>query len=166
MNDAEFRAFNAAWIGACLPYLCDGGLCGTFIDWRGYPAVVAAAVELGLAPFNLIFWAKSNGAMGSLYRSQHELLPLFKKGQAPHINNVQRGKNRRGRSNLWTYPGARLHSAARDGASQHPTVKPVAMLQDALLDMTEPGDSVIDPFLGAGANAHRLRTSRPALPRH
>jgi ParB-like nuclease domain len=55
MNEAEFREFNAAWIGACLPYLCDGGLCGTFIDWRGYPAVVAAAVELGLAPSILSF---------------------------------------------------------------------------------------------------------------
>jgi DNA modification methylase len=114
-----------------------------------------------LAPFDLIVWAKSNGVMlnpvmgnrvmRNLYRSQHELLALFKKGQAPHINNVQRGKKRRWRSNVWTYSGARLHSEARDGPSQHPTVKPVAMLQDALLDMAEPGDSVIDPFLGAGS---------------
>jgi DNA modification methylase len=89
--------------------------------------------------------------MANLYRSQHELLALFKKGQAPHIDNVQRGKKSRGRSNVWTYPAARLHSEARDGPSQHPTVKPVAMLEDALLDMTEPGDSVIDPFLGAGS---------------
>jgi DNA modification methylase len=151
MDDAEFRAFNTAWIGACLPHLCDGGLIASFIDWRGYPAVVAAALQLSLAPFDLIVWAKTDGAMGNLYRSQHELLPLFKKGKAPHINNVERGKKQRWRSNVWTYPGARLGSEARDGPSHHPTVKPVAMLEDALLDMTERGDIVIDPFLGSGS---------------
>jgi len=151
VNDAEFRAFNMAWIGACLPHLCDGGLFASFIDWRGYPAVVTAALELGLAPFDLVVWAKTNGDMGNLYRCQHELLPLFKKGEAPHINNVERGKKRRWRSNVWTYPGARLGSEARDGLQHHPTVKPVAMLEDALLDMTERGDIVIDPFLGSGS---------------
>jgi DNA modification methylase len=147
-NDAEFRTFNMAWIGACLPYLCDGGLFASFTDWRSYPAVVAAALQLGLAPFNLIVWAKSNGGMGSLYRCQHELLPLFKKGNAPHVNNVERGKKGRCKSNVWTYPGARLGSEARQ---HHPGVKPVAMLEDALLDMTETGDIVIDPFLGSGS---------------
>jgi DNA modification methylase len=143
---------EAAWIGACLAHLRDGGLCATFIDWRGYPAVVAAALQLGLAPFNLIVWAKTNAGMGSLYRSQHELLPLFKKGKAPHINNVELGKNGRWRSNVWTYPGASsLGSEARQGLQHHPTVKPVAMLEDALLDMTERGDIVIDPFLGSGS---------------
>jgi hypothetical protein len=102
MNDAEFRAFNMAWIGACLPHLCDGGVFATFIDWRAHPAVVAAALQLGLAPFDLIVWTKTNGGMGSLYRSQHELLPLFKKGKASHINNVKRGKKGRCRSNVWT----------------------------------------------------------------
>jgi DNA modification methylase len=152
MDDAEFQAFNMAWIGACLPHLCDGGLCATFIDWRGYPAVVAAALQLGLTPFDLIVWAKTNGGMGSLYRSQHELLPLFKRGTAPDINNVERGKKRRRRSNLWTYPAASsLGAEAREGRQHHPTVKPVAMLEDALLDMTEGGDIVIDPFLGSGS---------------
>jgi DNA modification methylase len=151
MEDAEFRAFNTAWIGACLPHLCDGGLIATFIDWRRYPAVVAAALQLGLAPFDLIVWAKSNGGMGNLYRSQHELLPLFKKGSATHINNVERGKKRRGRSNVWTYPGARLDYEARQRLQDCSAVKPVAMLEDALRDMTERGDIVIDPFLGSGS---------------
>jgi DNA modification methylase len=151
VNDAEFRPFNMAWIGACLPHLCDDGLFATFIDWRGYPAVVAAALQLGLAPFDLIVWAKTNGGMGNLYRSQHELLPLFKKGNAPHINNVERGKKRRSRSNVWTYPRARLGFEGRQGLQDHPTVKPVAMLEDALRDMTERGDIVIDPFLGSGS---------------
>ena len=152
MSDAEFRAFNTAWIGASLRHLRDGGLFATFIDWRGYPAVIAAALQLGLAPFNLIVWAKTNAGMGSLYRSQHELLPLFKKGKAPHINNVELGKNGRWRSNVWTYPGASsMGSEARQGLQHHPTVKPVAMLEDALLDMTERGDIVLDPFLGSGS---------------
>ena len=92
MTDAEFLAFNEAWMAAVLPYLCDGGVFGTFIDWRGQPIVHAAAVKLGLNPLNLIVWTKTNAGMGSLYRSQHELLPLFKKGSAPHVNNVELGK--------------------------------------------------------------------------
>jgi DNA modification methylase len=152
MTDAQFRIFNAAWMGACLPRLRDGGLFGTFIDWRGYPAVIAGARRFGLVPLNLIVWAKTNAGMGSLYRSQHELLPLFKKGKAAHINNVELGKNGRWRSNVWTYPGASsMGSEARQGLQHHPTVKPVAMLEDALLDMTERGDIVLDPFLGSGS---------------
>jgi DNA modification methylase len=152
MTDSEFRAFNTAWIGASLGHLRDGGLFATFIDWRGYPAVVAAASGLGLAPINLIVWAKANAGMGSFYRSQHELLPLFKKGEMPHVNNIMLGKNGRWRSNVWTYPGASsLGSDARKGLQEHPTVKPTAMLEDALLDMTKRGDIVIDPFLGSGS---------------
>jgi DNA modification methylase len=125
---------------------------GTFIDWRGYPIVNSASRQLGLAPINLIVWAKTNAGMGSLYRSQHELLPLFKKGKAPHINNINLGKGGRWRSNLWTYPGASsLGSDARKGLQHHPTVKPVAMLEDALLDLTERGAIVLDPFIGSGS---------------
>lgn len=90
--------------------------------------------------------------MGSLYRSQHELLPLFKKGDAPHINNVALGKHGRWRSNVWNYPGASsMGSDARRGLRDHPTVKPVAMIQDALLDLTNRDDIVIEPFLGSGS---------------
>jgi DNA modification methylase len=152
MSEVEFRAFNVAWIGASLPHLCDGALFGSFIDWRGYPAVIAAALQFGLAAVNLIVWAKTNAGMGSFYRSQHELLPLFKKGKVAHINNVRLGKNGRWRSNVWTYPGASsVSSEARKGLQHHPTVKPVTMLEDALLDMTERDDIVLDPFLGSGS---------------
>ena len=90
--------------------------------------------------------------MGSLYRSQHELLPLFKKGSASHVNNVELGKKGRWRSNVWTYPGASsLGSDARRGLQDHPTVKPTVMLEDALLDLTNRGDFVLDPFLGSGS---------------
>ncbi len=152
MTPEEFLAFNVAWIEAALHFLCDGGLFGTFIDWRGAPTVAAAAARLGLTPLNLIVWAKTNPGMGSLYRSHHELLPLFKKGDAPHVNNVQLGKRGRSRSNLWTYPGASsLGSDARRGLQDHPTVKPTAMLVDALLDLTNRGDIVLDSFLGSGS---------------
>jgi DNA modification methylase len=101
-------------------------------------------------PLNLIVWAKTNAGMGSLYRSQHELLPLFRQGTAPHVNNVELGKRGRWRSNVWTYPGASsLGSDARRGLKDHPTVKPTAMLEDALLDLSNRGDFIIDPFLGS-----------------
>src|SRR5450432_2669881 len=152
MSDTEFLAFNHNWTNAALPFLCDGGVFGTFIDWRGYPTIFAAASKLALSPLNLIVWAKTNAGIGSLYRSQHELLPLFKKGDAPHVNSVELGKRGRWRSNLWTYPGASsLGSDARRGLQDHPTVKPTAMLEEALLDLTHRGDIVLDPFLGSGS---------------
>ena len=113
MTDAEFLAFNEAWMAAVLPCLCDGGVFGTFIDWRGYPTVHSAAVKLGLKPLNLVVWTKTNAGMGSLYRSQHELLPLFKNGSAQHVNNIELGKRGRWRSNVWTYPGASSLGYAR-----------------------------------------------------
>jgi len=152
MTEDEFLAFNEAWIAASLAFLLDGGLLGTFIDWRGYASVTLAARKLDLNPFNLIVWAKTNAGMGSLYRSQHELLPLFKKGTEPHVNNVELGKHGRWRSNLWHYPGASsVGSDARKGLQVHPTVKPIAMLEDALLDLTREGEIVLDPFLGSGS---------------
>jgi DNA modification methylase len=152
MSDAEFLAFNGAWIATVLPHLCDGAMLGTFIDWRGLPIVHSAASKLGLVPLNLVVWAKTNAGMGSLYRSQHELLPLFKKGTAPQVNNVELGKRGRWRSNVWTYPGASsLGSDARRGLKDHPTVKPTAMLEDALLDLSNRCDIIVDPFLGSGS---------------
>src|SRR4029079_3270431 len=103
-------------------------------------------------PLNLIIWAKTNAGMGSLYRSQHELLPLFKNGDAPHINNVALGKRGRWRSNVWTYPGASsLGSDARRGLQDHPTVKPTAMLIDALIDLSHRGEIILEPFAGSGS---------------
>jgi DNA modification methylase len=152
MTDAQFLEFNQRWMQAVLPYLVEGAILGTFIDWRGLPIVHAAATALEMTPLNLVVWAKTNAGMGSLYRSAHELLPLFKKGQAPHTNNISLGKRGRHRSNLWTYPGASsVGSDARKGLMDHPTVKPIAMLQDALIDLTNRGDIVVDPFLGSGS---------------
>jgi DNA modification methylase len=152
MSTLQYLDFNLAWMKAVLPHLVDGGLFGTFIDWRGLPTVQAAATQLGLIPINLIVWAKTNAGMGSLYRSQHELMPLFKKGRGNHLNNIELGRKGRWRSNLWTYPGASsIGSDARKGLQSHPTVKPTSMLVDAILDVTARGDIVLDPFLGSGS---------------
>ena len=152
MTNTQFLDFNQKWMDAVLPHLVDGGILGSFIDWRGLPITHAAATGLGLTPVNLVVWAKTNAGMGSLYRSQHELLPLFKKGDASHVNNISLGKRGRHRTNVWIYPGASsLGSDARKGLQDHPTVKPTAMLQDALIDLTNRGEIVLDPFLGSGS---------------
>ena len=148
MTDPQFLDFNQKWMDAVLPHLVDGGILGTFIDWRGWPIAQAAATDLGLTPLDLVVWSKTNADIGSLYRSQHELLPLFKKGAASHVNNISPGK--RGRTNLWTYAGA-SSLGSRKGLQDHPTVKPTAMLQDALIDLTNRGEIVLAPFLGSGS---------------
>jgi DNA modification methylase len=102
---------------------------------------------------NLCIWVKNNGGMGSLYRSQHELVFVFKQGRDGHRNNVQLGCFGRNRSNVWHYPGANSFSRCSEEGNLlalHPTVKPVAMVADAMLDCTARGDIVLDAFLGSG----------------
>ena len=106
MSREEFFTFNRDWIRPAAHHLLDGGLLATFIDWRSVEIVLACGRELGLDLLNLVVWAKSNAGQGSLWRSQHELLPVFKKGDATHVNNVELGRLGRWRSNIWTCPGA------------------------------------------------------------
>lgn len=94
LSDTEFVDFNIAWMRAASAHLMPGGLLGTFIDWGGYPAALAGASAAGLRQLNLVVWSKSNPGMGSLYRSAHELLPIWKLGNAPHVNNVKLGSRR------------------------------------------------------------------------
>ena len=152
MTDTDFGAFNRGWMARGLERLAEGALLATFIDWRHLHVVQASAADLGLTPINMIVWAKSNAGQGSLWRSAHELLPVYRKGQASHANRVELGKHGRYRTNVWTYAGASsMGSDARKGLALHPTVKPRVMLQDALLDVTEPGDLVLEPFAGSGS---------------
>ena len=105
-------------------------------------------------------WSKTNGGQGSLWRSQHEMFPVFKKGKAPHVNNVELGRWGRWRSNVWVYPGgSSLGSDAREGLALHPTVKPRALLEDALLDVTHRDDIVLDPFVGSGSTLLAAETT-------
>jgi DNA modification methylase len=101
---------------------------------------------------NLCVWAKTNAGMGSLYRSQHEIICVFKAGAAKHLNNVELGRHGRNRSNLWTYRGMNSFGSGRDELlSTHPTVKPVLLIADAIRDVTKRGDVVLDTFLGSGS---------------
>jgi DNA modification methylase len=152
LSREAFDAFNKDWMRLALATLVDGGLLATYIDWRSVDLILSAGRELGLELLNIVIWTKTNGGQGSLWRSQHEMLPVLKKGDAPHINNVELGRWGRYRSNLWTYAGASsLGSDAREGLAVHPTVKPRQMLEDALLDVTDRGDFVLDCFLGSGS---------------
>jgi DNA modification methylase len=152
MSREEFTAFIRDWMASSAAHLADGGLLATFIDWRSIDLVLACGRELGLQLLNIIVWAKSNGGQGSFWRSQHELLPVFKKGTAAHVNNVELGRFGRWRSNLWTYAGAStLGSDARDGLTVHPTVKPRLLLEDALLDVSQRDEIVLEPFGGSGS---------------
>ncbi|MDB5460878.1 MAG: methylase domain protein, partial [Caulobacteraceae bacterium] len=133
MSRKNFEAFNLRWMTLAFTHLRNGGLLATYIDWRSVELIIAVGRVIGLSLLNVVVWAKTNGGMGSLWRSQHELLPVLKKGKAPHRNNVSLGKHGRWRSNVWNYPGAStMGSDSRTGLKLHPTVKPVAMLEDAL----------------------------------
>ncbi len=151
MTREEYLSFTSHWMTAGLAHLVDGGLFASFIDWRSIEIILASGRGLGLDLLNLIVWGKSDAGMGSLWRSQHELLPVFKKGQAAHINNIELGKWGRHRSNLWLCCGASTAgSEAHKLLSKHPTPKPVSLLKDLLLDITRRGDTVLDGFLGTG----------------
>ena len=122
------------------------------MDWRHIAEMQNAGNAAFDAMLNLCVWAKTNGGMGSLYRSQHELVFVFRKGRQGHRNNVQLGRFGRNRTNLWAYPGVNTFRKGRmEELKAHPTAKPVAMVQDAILDVTARGDIVLDPFLGSGS---------------
>ena len=133
---------------------CQGGaLLYACMDWRHLGELLAAGREIDAELLNLRVWVKDNGGMGSLYRSQHELVFVFKTGAGPHRNNVQLGRFGRNRSNVWQYPGVNSFSRKTEEGNLlelHPTVKPVALVADAILDCTARGDIVLDGFLGSG----------------
>ncbi len=147
----QFKAFLQNYLTCASDHVMDGGLIYNFIDGRHVDLSIQAGCEAGLDYINLIVWVKSNGGMGSLYRSAHELVCLFKKGKVPYLNNVQLGKFGRDRTNVWQYPGVTSRgSTAQQAHASHPTPKPVELVEDAILDVTDRGDIVLDPFLGSG----------------
>jgi DNA modification methylase len=122
------------------------------IDWRHILELTAAGRALGLELLNVAVWVKTNAGMGNLYRSRHELICIFKAGTEPHNNHVELGRFGRNRSNVWEYPGMSSFGCERQELlTCHPTVKPVALIADALRDVTKRGDLVIDTFLGSGS---------------
>ncbi len=129
----------------------EGGLHFVFMDWRHLQDLLAVADQVYSEQLNLIVWNKTNAGMGSLYRSQHELIGVFKCGKGKHVNNIELGKHGRHRTNVWTYPGMTAFGQGRDEAlAMHPTVKPLALVADAIRDVTHRGDAVFDGFAGSG----------------
>lgn len=154
MTRGEFVAFLAAAFGELVCHSVDGSLHYAFIDWRGLGQMQEAGERHFSELKNVIVWDKQAGSMGSLYRSAHEFIYLWKAGRGSHINNVELGKFGRNRTNVWRYPGIRgfRHSDEGDLLALHSTPKPVRMIADAMLDVTRRGDLVLDAFLGSGTS--------------
>jgi DNA methylase/ParB-like nuclease domain len=137
MTEADFTQFLTAVLGLVAEVSRDGALHYVFMDWRHLFEVLSAGREVYRQLLNLCIWNKNNGGIGSLYRSKHELVLVFKVGNAPHINNVELGRYGRNRTNVWDYPGVNTFRAGRiDELTMHPTVKPVALVADAIKDVS------------------------------
>jgi DNA modification methylase len=152
MSSAEYTTFLCETTGLAAKNAADGALCYFCIDWRHQREML----DTGAAVFDndlkaVVVWAKTTPAQGSLYRSQHEFIYVYKHGPGPHLNNIELGKHGRNRSNVWTYPGANTFRSGRMAdLAAHPTVKPIPLVADAIRDCTGRGDVVLDPFLGSG----------------
>jgi DNA modification methylase len=167
MREPEFTTFLATVFTNLAAYSFDGSIHFVFTDWRHLYEFLHAGRLVYSELKNLVVWAKTNAGMGSFYRSQHELILVFKNGRARHINNFELGQHGRYRTNLWTYPGANSLQRGRDEQlALHPTVKPVGLYADAMLDCSAPGDLVLDVFCGSGTvflAAERTRRRACAL---
>lgn len=153
LSEAEFTTFLAQVLTLSARHSTDGALQYICMDWRHTPELLAAAQQAYSEFKNLCVWVKDVAGQGSLYRSQHELVFVFKSGKRAHRNNIQLGQFGRYRTNIWQY--RRVNSLARTTEESnlkdlHPTIKPVELVADAILDCTTRGDAVLDPFLGSG----------------
>jgi DNA modification methylase len=121
------------------------------MDWRHMGELLAAGKAVFSELKNVCVWNKSNGGMGTFYRSKHELVFVFKVGDAPHINTFGLGDSGRYRTNVWDYAGvSSLGAGRKEALEMHPTVKPTALVADAIRDCTRRGDIVLDAFGGSG----------------
>lgn len=151
MSREEFTEFLTRYFAIAKSVTRSGALIYSFMDWRHMGEILAAISAAGLDLINLCVWVKPNGGMGSFYRSRHELVFVAKHPGAPHMNNVELGVHGRYRTNVWEYAGATGGRADElDDFTLHPTVKPVRLVEDAILDATAAGATVFDPFLGSG----------------
>jgi DNA modification methylase len=153
MDRPEFTAFLGEAFRNLAAFSVDGAIHFVCMDWRHVEELLAAGREAYDELKNICVWVKDNAGMGSFYRSRHEFIAVFKHGRQGHRNNIQLGQFGRNRSNVWHYPGANSftrYSEEGNLLALHPTVKPVAMVADAILDCSARGDIVLDAFLGSG----------------
>lgn len=159
MSPDAFATFLRHVFKLQVQYSTSGSIHYVCMDWRHMGEILAAAEGVYTELKNLCVWGKTNAGMGSFYRSQHELVFVFKSGTAPHINNFGLGETGRHRSNLWTYAGANTFRKGRmEDLAAHPTVKPIQMVADAIMDCSKRGGLVVDGFAGSGTTllaAHR-----------
>jgi DNA modification methylase len=137
-------------LGAMAGVSADGAIHFVCMDWRHMGELQAAGRQVYAELKNLVVWNKTNGGMGSFYRSQHELVFVYKVGSAPHTNTFGLGASGRYRTNVWEYPGVNSFGRGQKDLAMHPTVKPVALVADAIKDVTRRGEIVLDGFGGSG----------------
>jgi len=150
-SDEEFSDFLKTYLIHCRAFTSSGAAIFAAMDWRQIDLLLRAGRAADLTRINVAVWNKGAGGMGSLYRSAHEFIAVFCNGKSPATNNVALGVHGRDRTNVWTFAGAnRRGSSAAKALEDHPTPKPIELVVEALLDVTNPGDVVLDPFLGSG----------------
>jgi DNA modification methylase len=158
-TSTEFTVFLHQSLSNLAQHSSDGSLHYIFMDWRHLCELHHACKDIFSMQINLCVWCKNNGGLGSFYRSQHELIAIYKLGAKPHINNIELGKHGRYRTNVWNYPGLSSFGHDRDSElALHATPKNISLLHDAILDATHPNHIVLDGFLGSGSTliaAHR-----------
>src|SRR5262249_38717035 len=138
MSQSAFMRFLTETLSLAGSVSIDSAVHFVCMDWRHVGDLVTAGGATYDAMLNLIAWVKSNAGQGSFYRSQHELIGVFRVGNAPHLNTIELGRHGRSRSNVWKYAGANTFRAGRmDDLRAHPTVKPVALVADAIKDVTQ-----------------------------
>jgi DNA methylase/ParB-like nuclease domain len=164
MTPEAFTDFLKGVFGCLVAHTADGSIHDICMDWRHVAEMMAAGNQVYSELKNLCVWSKTNAGMGSLYRSQHELVFVWKAGTTAHVNNVELGRHGRNRSNVWLYPGITTVRAGRlEELAMHPTVKPVALLADAIKDCSRRSGIILDPFLGSGTTVVAAeRTGRRA----
>ena len=152
MSVREFTEFLKSAFNNMVSFSVEGSIHYVCMDWRHMAEMLEAGQEAYTELKNLIVWVKDNGGMGSFYRSRHELVFVFKTGTARHQNNFGLGEHGRYRTNVWEYRGINsLHAQRGEELAMHPTVKPVEMIADAILDVSSRGEIVLDPFGGSGS---------------
>ena len=151
MSSGAFTEFLETSFNCMVAHTTDGSIHYVCMDWRHLAEMLAAGRASYSELKNICVWVKTNAGMGSLYRSQHEFTFVWKSGTAPHINNVELGRHGRNRSNVWTYHGINTMRPERlEELAMHPTVKPVALVADAIMDCSRRNSLVLDPFAGSG----------------
>lgn len=150
MSSEQFTAFLTNTFRQGVKFSADGAIAYICMDWRHAHEILRAGKVFAHLK-NICVWVKNNGGMGSLYRSRHEFIFVFKNGDADHVNNVELGKHGRNRTNVWEYAGLSSFGGDRDSLLKiHPTVKPIALVADAIKDCSQRGDLILDQFGGSG----------------